>query len=425
MEHTFQSPAYRRGRQMHIIQAALEYLISILFTGSFLATLTGHLGMPDSLTGILSSVISLGCVFQLLSVLIHRKRVKPLVITLSVLNQLLFLLLYIIPLLEIGSSARIALFIAVILLAYLIYNLIHPPKVVWFMSLVDDRTRGSFTATKEIVSLISGMLFSFLMGVLVDHFVDIGQMKTAFALSALVLLVLTGSHTVTMLLTVEPVSDTPGKQSSGSLISVLRDPKIWRIAAVSVFYYMATYASQPFFGTYQINELGFSLKLVSLLAMLGSVIRILVSRAWGRYADRRSFAVMVEKCFLVLALSLLCAMLAVPANGKLMFALYYICHGIALGGINSAMTNLVFDYAPPEKRSDSLAVSQAVSGLAGFLTTLAVSPLISNIQLNGNRFLGLPVYAQQVASAISLALLIAGALYTRLVIIRRYQRPGI
>ena len=50
---------------MYIFEAALEYLISILVPGSFLATITKELGISDSLTGILSSVISLGCLFQL------------------------------------------------------------------------------------------------------------------------------------------------------------------------------------------------------------------------------------------------------------------------------------------------------------------------------------------------------------------------
>ncbi len=52
---------------MYIFEAGPEYLISILVAGSFLATLTRELGISDGLTGILSSIISLGCLFQLLS----------------------------------------------------------------------------------------------------------------------------------------------------------------------------------------------------------------------------------------------------------------------------------------------------------------------------------------------------------------------
>ena len=58
----------KTGRIMYIFEALFEYLISILVTGSFLATLTKQLNFSDSLTGILSSVISLGCLFQIISI---------------------------------------------------------------------------------------------------------------------------------------------------------------------------------------------------------------------------------------------------------------------------------------------------------------------------------------------------------------------
>ena len=88
----------KRSKLMYILEAALEYFISILVAGSYLATLTKELGFSDSLTGILSSIISLGCLFQLLSLPLRRKRVKILVLVFSILNQLLFMLLYVIPL---------------------------------------------------------------------------------------------------------------------------------------------------------------------------------------------------------------------------------------------------------------------------------------------------------------------------------------
>ena len=88
----------KRSLLMYIFEAALEYLISILVTGSFLATITKELGVSDSLTGILSSVISLGCLFQLLSLSVRRAKVKKLVVILSIINQAFFMLLYVIPL---------------------------------------------------------------------------------------------------------------------------------------------------------------------------------------------------------------------------------------------------------------------------------------------------------------------------------------
>lgn len=189
----------KRGRLMYIFEAALEYLISVLVAGSFLATLTKELGFSDSLTGVLSSVISLGCLFQLFSLTINRGRSKNFVIVLSVSNQLLFMALYIIPLLSVGSRLKTVLFVAIIILAYFIYNLAHPKKINWLMSLVDDTHRGRFTANKEVISLIAGMIFTFLMGSVVDYYADSGRIKTAFIISAAVIFILMLMHTFSLI----------------------------------------------------------------------------------------------------------------------------------------------------------------------------------------------------------------------------------
>ena len=139
---------------------------------------------------------------------------------------------------------------------------------------------------------------------------------------------------------------------------------------------------------------------------MGSISRVAASKFWGRYADRTSFSAMVKRSMLVLAAGYVCMAFAAPSTGVVFYTLYILLHGIALGGVNSAMINLVFDYAPAEQRSDALAICQAAAGTAGFLATLAASPLVAYIQSNGNRLFGLPIYAQQVVSVISVLFLV-------------------
>lgn len=64
---------------------------------------------------------------------------------------------------------------------------------------------------------------------------------------------------------------------------------------------------------------------------------------------KKSFVLMIEKGFIFLGVSQICVIFAVPAPGKMMFILYNILYGIALGGISSALINLVFDYVPIER----------------------------------------------------------------------------
>lgn len=260
------------------------------------------------------------------------------------------------------------------------------------------------------------MAFSFGMGVLVDFFAEKGQIRMAFVLSALVFLGLTVLHTASMLLTVEKPSPIYAREKIlQRMKGLLKNKKIVRVAAVFILYYLSTYCATPFYGTYLIDEMAFSMKLITWLSMLGSISRIVASKFWGRYADRTSFAEMVKRSLLVMALGYLCMALASPATGVVFYTLYILLHGVALGGVNSAMINLVFDYAPPEQRADALAICQAMAGVAGFLATLAASPLITYIQEKGNCFFGFPLYAQQIVSVISVIFVICAIFCVRVI----------
>lgn len=404
---------------MYIIQAAVEYLISILVHGAFFATLTAELGISDSLTGILSSFVSLGCLFQMLSIFFRKGNVKKFVLWGSIVNQALFLLFYLIPLIPGLSTLRIVLFILAVFFANLIYNVVHPKKINWFMSLISDESRGSFTANKEIISLLLGMGFNFAMGAMIDHFRAKGDLRTGMILAAVTLVILSVIHALTVLGTVEPneTDQKPEKNRLAGALSVFKDKKVLKITAVFVLWYAANHCTVSFYSTYCIKELGFSLTTVSIIALISSGARILVSKFWGSYADHNSFAKMIIWCFLVTAVGFIATTFAVPANGIYLYPIYSICHAIGQGGINSALINLCYDYVPFSKRADALAFSQAAAGLTGFLAALCASPLVSHIQANGNRLFGIPVYAQQVTSIIAFFLVIAVIIYVVFVVL--------
>ncbi len=123
-----------RGASLFVIESTAEYLISILVSGSYLATLTSALGMGDALTGVISAFVSLGCLFQLLSLFYHKKNPKKFLLLFSLINQILFMALYIIPDIKIGSNVKTAIFTLAILSAYVLYYFAHPKKITWYTS---------------------------------------------------------------------------------------------------------------------------------------------------------------------------------------------------------------------------------------------------------------------------------------------------
>ena len=201
MQQAYDEKVLKRGRMLYILYAAVEYLIALAVSGSFLAKLTTEIGMSDGLTGVISAVATLGGLFQLLSMFIRRSRVKKLTIALTAANQLLFVFLYLIPRLAMGQKVSTSLFALVIVMAYLLMNVATPKKTSWMMTLVDDRKRGVFTAYKEMFSLVMGMGFSFGMGALFDHLEGAGRLQTAFGLMGAVMVVCMLLCVLCMLLT--------------------------------------------------------------------------------------------------------------------------------------------------------------------------------------------------------------------------------
>ncbi len=407
--------AYKRSRALYIVEAGLEYLISILFAESFLPRLTGQdgLNLSDSVRGIVSSIITLGCVFQLIAMLLRRGRAKPLVLTLSIANQLIFMMLYVIPVFNASIDAKRVIFIVGILLAYLLYYIAHPQKINWLMSLVDDDKRGKFTAKKEIISLVMGMVFSVVMGSVIDKLQAKGEHNNAFLTLAITVFVLMVLHSLTMIFSVEKSQPKPKEDLGREFFATFKNKGVIMVSIVFVLWNIATCSSKPFYGSFMENahELDFNATFLAILSIISAVARVIASIIFGIIADKKSFAKTITVAFLIAGASFFVITLATPQNGMVMFILHYALYGIAMAGINSALINLCYDYAPTEKRVGALAVTQALSGVVGFLTTTVVSLLVDKIQANGNHFLGMGVYAQQVVSVIGVVFSVLASLY--------------
>ncbi len=418
------SKPYKRSRLLYHAEAALEYLVALSVSGSFLAYLTASLGISDSLTGIISSIISLGCLFQLCSLFIRRQRVKRFVVWASMLNQLCFMMLYILPMgRALPSALKTVAFVVMIIVAYFIYNLAHPKKISWFMSLVPDAERGRFTAIKEIISLITGILFSFGMGQMVDYFDAKGNPRGVFITGAVAIFVLMLMHTLSMIFSIEPVDKAhPTPRLKEGIRHVLENAQMRRVVMVFVLYNIASYSMSPFLGSYQIKELGLSQATIALLSAAGSLVRVFISIPMGIFSDKVGFAKSLRLCLVIWAAAAICVVTATPVTGLVCILFYYILTNVAMSGISSAMMNLIFDYVPREERADALAITQAVAGVAGFVATLCVSPLISLIQQNGNKVLGFGIYAQQVAAILATLFALITVLYLHFSVIKKDKK---
>ncbi len=404
---------YKVSRLLYIIEAALEYFIATAVGTVYLARITTYIGMSDALTGILSSFVSLGCGFQLIAIfLVNKRPVKSWVTAGHILSQVLFATLYLVPIFSFSKVQKTVLFVGLLLAAQIIHNIINAPKTNWFMSLVDNDKRGSFTANKEIVSLIGGIVFSYALGSTMDYFEGKGDMRTAFIVCGIGLFALMLFHSLTLIFSKEKREERPQVVPVKQNIKALfKNKALFKLILVSVLWCTANYATISFTGTYQAKELAFTATFSSLIIMVGSLVRAVASQPMGRFADKYSFRKMLSICFLIEIVAFAVNAFTNPDNGKWMFFLYYILYALGMAGINGATINLIYDYVEKEQRTGALALQQTFSGLAGFLVTLLLSPLVSLIQKSD-----FPLYAQQVLSIFSAAVLVVEIVYINTVI---------
>ena len=315
---------YAFSKICYIIQETAAYFITLLLSGAYLAKLTTALGFSDGLTAILTSFVSLGCGFQMLSLLLFRGgKVKARVTVLYTINQLLFALIYLIPIFNIPVAAKNVLFVAFLLTGHFIMNVVFAPKTNWFMALIPDYQRGIFTSVKEGVTLILAIVFQLIMGTVIDRYEAAGNIRPAFILCATTIFVICIIHSLSLIFAKEKDPAEDEKLSlRDSICQVFSDKKLAAVIFSSILWSISSHISIPFFGTFQIKELGFSMSFVSLLAIATTCIRVPCSVFLGKYADNKSFAKMLKICYISVALSFLAVIFTVPSNGKLMFLIY-------------------------------------------------------------------------------------------------------
>ncbi|MDR0426268.1 MAG: MFS transporter [Clostridiales bacterium] len=394
---------YKSSRVFYVAEAAFEYFIAILIGGAYLAKITSAIGMSDGLTGVLFSFVSLGAGVQIFALFFaDRRSVKGYVTVLHTINQLCFAVIYLVPLFNISKSVKIVIFIVLLLGGQMISNIMNASKVNWLMALVPDKNRGRFTATKEIVSLIGGTAFSFAAGAVIDGFESAGNLNGAFIVGAAAIFVFAVLHSMTLIFSKEKVNEKSvahGKVMR-DIKALLKNKTVLKILLLQALWNIAIFSTQPFYGSYQINELGFSMTFIAVLSIIYAVFRIVFSRIFGKFADKHTFVKMLNICYIVACASLCVNMFTVPANGKIFYTVFYTLQAVAMAGINSGAVNLIYDNVEPKQRMRAYALQQSITGVIGFGTTTVMSLLVTFIQKNGNHFLGMNVYAQQVMSAI-------------------------
>ena len=420
----FESKDYQRARSAYRWACAFEYFVALLVADAFLAKLLTALGMSDAMIGIISSFITLAFLFQLFSIFVVQRIVntKRFVILFHTASQFFFMSLYLIPFLPIAKELRHVLVVICLLAAYFGNYFVHSIFFKWANSYVDPRKRASFSAGKEMLSLLTGTIMTLILGAVMDAFEAANNLYGGFLFCAASILIFSASNLVCLILIkkdVKPAAETREIVPMREVFQNTLGTKRFRsVVILTILWDIARYTTIGFMGTYRLNELAFSVATVQLINLVGSAGRFFMTKPLGKLSDKYSFARGVEVGLLFAAVGFGAAIFTSP-DSRFLIVAYTLFYYVSLAGTNANLFNITYSYVDSKYFVQASALKNSIGGIFGFGATLVSGKILSSIQANGNQIFGVTVYGQQILAAISFVLIVISILYTHFVIAKQ------
>jgi len=415
----YDSRDYKRSRTAYKWECTFEYFIAILVGDAFLAKLLMDIGFTEAETGIISSLITLAFLFQLVSVFVVRKitNTKLVAILFHTASEIFFMSLYIVPFLPFAEPVKKPLTVICILAAYFGNYMVSTVIFRWGNSFVNPKKRAGFTAGKEIISLISGMIVSFGAGYIMQRFEESGNLRAGFIFVAISILVFCISDLVMLLLIKNDIKPKEKKVQGASMKDIIENTLFNKnfisVVVLMVLWDSSRYIVVGFLGTYR-NSL-FDLGVVQIINVAGQMARAVLSKPFGRYTEKRTFAKGIELGLIIAATAMFVNMFTTPAT-SFCIIIYTILYNVCLAGVSGNITNITYSYVDSRYFAEASAIKNSIAGLFGFGASLVGSRILQAVNDAEPVLFGVRIYGQQVLSAISFVLFIITILFTHFIV---------
>ena len=428
----FDSVEYKRTRAAYVMQAMFEYFISILVTDAFIAKILDYLGVSEANIGVITTIISLAMFFQLGSLLLAKARisVKKMSLFFSTVSQLLFSLLYLIPFFSIPDATKRYVAVTFIVVAYFSLYIFSPIHYKWAYKFVRGEERARYSATKEMISLAAGSTFSIIVGIIIDRFEGLGNLEGAFTFIAVSAFIVSVCNFICILMMKDEPKEERVDSEKMKLSDVMKNTfgnKGFRVCLYALSLWEFTrYFQLGFMGSFKNTMIEGSgvfsspMLVVQIINLAGHGVRLLLSYPIAKYSDRKGYAKGMQIGLIIAACAFLINSFTSTSTWYLIIV-YTILHNACYVGITSNGFNILYSYVDNAYFAQALAIKNCIAGLCGFGAAIVAGRLLSYVQSQGNRFFGIPVFGQQVLSAVSLVLTVVVFVFVRFVVAKQKQ----
>ena len=420
----FGTPDTKLSRGSYIMECTFEYFVALLVCDSFLSLLLTSMGLSEALIGVISSIISLAFLFEFAAVFVIQRVVntKRFAIIFHTASELFFLSLYLIPLIPVLKPYRAFVVILCTLAAYFGNYFVTSLIYEWGNSYVDPHRRAEFSATKEMVSLICGIVVTVVAGFIMNRYVDADNTAGWFIFAACSIGVFSLCDLICLLLIRNRLRTPIPPKDRIPLGQVLRKTlgnKGFRSTVIlACLWQISRYMTLGFLGTYK-NML-FAVATIQIINAAGNICRFILSRSLGRYSDKHSFAKGIRLGLTIVACAFLCVVFTTPETKYLIIG-FTVLYSIGIGAIEQNILNTTYNYVDPSLFIQASAVRNSLAGICGFLASLIASRIFTAATEANLTAFERPIYGQQVLALISVVLLIITIMYTKFVVEKQHR----
>jgi Na+/melibiose symporter-like transporter len=411
---------YNKSRLMIILEAISARVIFGFTTGAFLTGYLKYIGANDKLCGQIAAIPVLAGVIQFVSPMLLEKldRRKPLIAFFNSLHRVLLVLLVIIPSLPFSIKSRLYMVGGLYFLSHLMVHMVTPAYTTMIIGLVPQRMRGKFFSVRETYLIFVSSVMNIIMGWVLDIFQLRNKTYEGYIIMYGVALMAILVNLISFLNIKEPPLTAPKKliRFKKLFIMPLQEKGFRKIVVLFFIWGLSLNFSSPFYSVYMVSSLKLSYTFITVCGLLNAVSYIVAVRIWGKLADKRSFTYTAMITLTLLGLTHT-SWFFVAQDTFLVYPMLIILHissGISWGGINISLLNIPYEYTPEEGKTVYLGFNAALSGLVGFMASMAASWMVGAMEDFRGMLFGMTITQFQIIFAVSGILTIGAALYIRL-----------
>ena len=360
----------QRSRRIIVVEGAIAAIIYSIATGNFLAGYLTYLGASISLCAAVAMMPQYGCILQFVSPFLferfHHRKLSVWLLCVIFRCSIAFMVL--VPLFLQGANLPLVAALVLYVIGFSAAGLVTPGLQHMVLGIAPMEHRGTFFARKDIVAISINSVAVLILGRQLDYFTKQDDAFTGFLILGIVCLVLAVVDGILLALVHEQPVEFAAKMRAKDILNPLRDKNYRPILYYVVLGGVMNGIASPFLSVYQLRVLNLSHTFITSAGVAAAVGGMLGSYAWGRYAERTSWARIVRyTAFITLCCTLGWAF--VPQQQAHIFVpVLLIISAVSAGGAGIASLNLQYFSSPERGKTTYIGVTSALGSLAACLS---------------------------------------------------------